>query len=74
MLFKREVLFSAQTSTAVPAAPERPGNHLSAADGGSTASALVWLGRRLEQFQPAEPVMPVQHHTDSKTLQKERKK
>ncbi len=71
---EREVLFSAQTSTAVPAAPERPGDHLVAAGGGSPASALVGLGRRLEQLQPAEPVMPAHHRTDSKTLRKEREK
>ena len=32
------------------------------------------LGHRLEQIQPAAPVMPVQHHTDRKVLQKEREK
>ena len=71
---EREVLFSAQTSPAAPAAAERPSNHLYAAGGGSPASALVGLGRRLEQLQPTEPVMPAHHHTDSKTLRKEREK
>ena len=71
---EREVLFFAQTSPAAPAAPERPCNYLTAAGSGSTASALVGLGRRLEQLQPTEPVMPARHHTDSKTLQKEREK
>lgn len=71
---EREVLFSAQTSPAAPAAPERPGNYLTGAGGGSPASALVGLGRRLEQLQPAEPVTLAHHHTDSKTLRKEREK
>lgn len=71
---EREVLFYAQISPAAPAAAERPGDHLSAAGGGSPASALVGLGHRLEQLQPAEPVMPMHHHTDSKTLRKEREK
>ena len=50
------------------------GIDLSVKGGGSTASALVGLGHRLEQLQPAAPVMPVQHHTDRKVLQKEREK
>lgn len=45
------------------------------ADGdGGVASALVGLGHRLEQLQPAEPVIPARHHTDRKVLQKEREK
>lgn len=32
------------------------------------------LGHRLEQLQPAAPVMPIQHYTDRKVLQKEREK
>ncbi len=68
---EREALFSAQ---AAPAAPECPGDHLTAAGGGSAASALVGLGHHLEQLQPAEPVMPAHHHTDSKALRKEREK
>ena len=71
---EREVLFSAQTAAAAPAASECPGDHLTAAGGGSPASALVGLGHRLEQLQPAEPVMPAQHHADSKALRKEREK
>ena len=51
---------------------------LSAADGaGGVAPALVGLGRRLEQSQPAEPVTDsttTHHHTESKTLRKERRK
>lgn len=50
------------------------GIDLSANGGGSTASALVGLGHRLEQLQPAAPVMPIQHYTDRKVLQKEREK
>lgn len=32
---------------------------------------LLKMVRHLEQIQPAAPVMPVQHHTDRKVLQKE---
>ena len=71
---EREVLFYAQISPAAPAAPERPGDYFTAAGGGSPASALVGLGHRLEQLQPAESVMPAHHHTDSKALRKEREK
>ena len=71
---EREVLFSAQTAAATPAAPEYSGDYFTAAGGGSPASALVGLGRRLEQLQPAESVMPAHHHTDSKALRKEREK
>ena len=71
---EREVLFSAQTSPAAPAAPERPCNYLTGTGGGSPASALVGLGHRLEQLQPAESVTPAHHHTDSKALRKEREK
>ena len=71
---EREILFSAQVSPAAPAAPECPGNYLTGACGDSTASALVGLGRRLEQLQPAEPVTPAHYHADSKTLRKEREK
>ena len=71
---EREVLFSAQISLAAPAAAERPGNYFTGAGGGSAASALVGLGHRLEQLQPAEPVTPAHHRTDSKVLRKEREK
>ena len=71
---ERENLFSAQTAPAAPAAAERPGNYLATAGGGSPASALVGLGHRLEQLQPAAPVTPAHHHTDSKALRKEREK
>ena len=73
---EREFFFSAQnqTSQTASATCQYSGIDLSADGGGSTASALVGLGHRLEQLQPAEPVMPVQHHTDRKALQKERDK
>ena len=63
-----------QTSQTASAKHQYSGIDLSANGGGSTASALVGLGHRLEQIQPAAPVMPVQHHTDRKALQKEREK
>ena len=47
---------------------------ISADGGGSTASALVGLGHRLEQLRPADPVIPARHYTDRKVLQKEREK
>ena len=73
---EREVFFSAQNQTSQTASTtsQYSGIDLSADGGGSTASALVGLGHRLEQIQPAAPVMPVQHHTDRKVLQKEREK
>ena len=73
---EREFFFSAQnqTSQTASATHQYSGIDLSANGGGSTASALVGLGRRLEQLQPAAPVMPIQHYTDRKVLQKEREK
>ena len=73
---EREFFFSAQNQTfqTASATHQYSGIDLSANGGGSTASALVGLGHRLEQLQPAAPVMPVQHHTDRKVLQKEREK
>jgi len=73
---EREFFFSAQNQTSQTASTTRQysGIDLSANGGGSTASALVGLGHRLEQLQSAAPVMPVQHHTDRKALQKEREK
>ena len=73
---EREFFFSAQdqTSQTASATHQYSGIDLSANGGGSTTSALVGLGHRLEQLQPAAPVMPVQHHTDRKVLQKEREK
>ena len=73
---EREFFFSAQnqTSQTASATCQYSGIDLSADGGGSTASALVGLGHCLEQLQPAAPVMPVQHHTDRKALQKEHEK
>ena len=73
---EREAFFSAQNQTSQTASATRQysGIDLSVKGGGSTASALVGLGHRLEQLQPAAPVMPVQHHTERKVLQKEREK
>ena len=73
---EREFFFSAQNQTSQTASATRQysGIDLSADGGGSTASALVGLGHRLEQLQSAAPVMPAHHHTDSKTLRKEREK
>lgn len=73
---EREFFFSAQNQTSQTASATRQysGIDFSADGGGSTASALVGLGHRLEQLQSAAPVMPVQHHTDRKALQKEREK
>ena len=73
---EREFFFSAQNQTSQTASATRQysGIDLSADGDGSTASALVGLGHRLEQLQPAAPVIPVQHHTDRKVLQKEREK
>ena len=70
---EREFVFSAQNQTA-SATHQYSGIDLSADGGGSAASALVGLGHRLEQLRPAEPVIPAQHHTDRKVLQKEREK
>ena len=73
---EREALFSAQDQTSQTASATRQYSciDLSADGGGSTASALVGLGHRLEQLQPAEPVIPARHYTDRKVLQKEREK
>jgi len=73
---ERELFFSAQNQTSQTASATRQysGIDFSADGGGSAASALVGLGHRLEQLRPADPVMPVQHHTDRKALQKEREK
>ena len=73
---ERELFFSAQnqTSQTASATHQYSGIDLSANSGGSAASALVGLGHRLEQFQPAEAVIPARHYTDRKVLQKEREK
>ena len=73
---ERELFFSAQNQTfqTASATHQYSGIDLSANGDGSTASAVVGLGHRLEQLQPAEPVIPARHHTDRKVLQKEREK
>ena len=61
---ERKFFFSAQNQTSKTASTTRQysGIDLSADGGGSTASALVGLGHRLEQLQPAAPVTPVHYH------------
>ena len=76
---EREAFFSAQHQTAqtATAAPGRPDMDSSADDSGGIASAVVGIGYRLEQSQPAESVndsTTMYHHADSKTLRKERQK
>ena len=73
---ERESFFSAQNqaSQTAPTTHQYSGVDLSANGGGSTAFALVELGHRLEQLQPAAPVTPAHHYTDSKALRKEREK
>ena len=73
---EREFFFSAQNQTSQTAAATPGWSHMGgSADGdGGVASALVGLGHRLEQLQPAEPVIPARHYTDRKALQKERGK
>ena len=73
---EREAFFSARHQATQTAAATPGWSHMGgSADGdGGVASALVGLGHRLEQLQSAAPVMPVQHHTDRKVLQKEREK
>ena len=73
---EREAFFSARHQATQTAAATPGWSHMGgSADGdGGVASALVVLGHRLEQLQPAEPVIPARHHTDRKVLQKEREK
>ena len=73
---EREAFFSARHQATQTAAATPGWSHMGgSADGdGSTASALVGLGHRLEQLRPAEPVIPARHHTDRKVLQKEHEK
>ena len=73
---EREFFFSAQNQTSQTASATRQysGIDFSADGGGSTASALVGLGHRLEQLRSADPVIPARHYTDRKVLQKEREK
>ena len=76
---EREAFFSAQHQTAPTASAGMgladSGDHSDGA--GSVVSDVVGLVRRLEQSQPAEPVMDsttMRHHADSKTLRKEKEK
>ena len=73
---EREAFFSARHQATQTAAATPGWSHMGgSADGdGGVASALVGLGHRLEQLQPAEPVIPARHYTDRKVLQKEREK
>ena len=76
---EREAFLSAKHQTAqTTAAAPRWSNMGSPADGaGGVVSALVEVGRRLEQSQPSAPVIDSTtkcYHTDSKTLWKERQK
>ena len=73
---EREAFFSARHQATQTAAATPGWSHMGgSADGdGGVASALVGLGHRLEQLQPAEPVIPARHYTDRKALQKERGK
>ena len=69
---ERELFFSAQnqTSQTAPTTHQYSGIDLSANGGGSTTSALVVLGHRLEQLRPADPVIPARHYTDQKGIAK----
>ena len=69
---EREFFFSAQNQTSQTASATRQYSGIDLSVNGG--SALVGLGHRLEQLQPAEPVIPARHHTDRKVLQKEREK
>ena len=76
---EREVFLSAkhQAAPAAAAASGWPDMDIPADGAGGVASALVGLGRRLEQSQFAVPVTDsttVHHHTDRKTLRKEQAK
>ena len=73
---EREAFFSAQyqTTQASSSAPGWSDVGCPADGDGGVAPALVGLGHRLEQLQPAESVIPARHYTDRKVLQKEREK
>jgi hypothetical protein len=80
---EREIFFAAQDQTA-QAAPVASGMGLAdsghgsnGAGYGNVATALVQVGRRLEQSQSPAPVMDSttqHHHTDSKAFRKEKEK
>ena len=80
---EREIFFAAQNQTAQNAHVSSgmeladSGHGSDGAGYGSVASALVEVGRRLEQSQSPAPVMDAttqRHHTDSKALRKEKEK
>lgn len=76
---EREIFSSAkhQAAQTVSAVPGRSDMGDSADGAGGVASALVEVGRRLEQSQPSAPVTDgttIHPHPDSKTLRKERQK
>ena len=76
---EREAFFSAHHQAAQTAAAAPGWSHMGGpADGDSSiASAVVGLGYRLEQSQPAAPVMDgttMHPHTDRKTLRKKQQK
>src|SRR5699024_8467912 len=76
---EREAFFSARHQTAQTAAAAPGWSHMGGpADGDSSiASAVVGLGYRREQSQPAAPVMDsttMLPHTDRKTLRKKQQK
>ena len=76
---EREAFFSAQHQAAQTAAAAPGWPHMGGPANGdsSVASAVVGLGYRLEQSQPAEPLMDsttMHPHTDRKTLRKKQQK
>ena len=80
---EREIFFAAQNQTAQAATVSSGMGLADSGHGGdgagydSVASALVEVGRRLEQSQSPAPVTDAttqHHHTDSKTLRKEKEK
>ena len=76
---EREAFFSARHQTTQTATAAPGWSHMdSPVDGsGGIASAVVGLGYRLEQSQPAEPVMDsttMRQHTDRKTLRNQQQK
>ena len=76
---EREILLSAryQAAQTAAAAHGRPDMDIPADGAGDVVSALVGLGRRLEQSQSAAPVTDsttTHHHADRKTLRKEQAK
>ena len=76
---EREAFFSAQHQAAQTAAAAPGWPHMGGPANGdsSVAAAVVGLGYRLEQSQPAEPLMDsttMHPHTDRKTIRKKQQK